>query len=395
MPKTLFRRISALLAFGGLLATAASAATSADQPPFKVGIVFSYTGSAGDAPTLIDAGMAAFVKEHGDSAGGRKIVLVKRDDTGIAPEVARRQAQDLIINEKADVLAGLLFTPNAVAVANVSTQAKVPLLIVNAATSGILAKNPYSFRLGITTAQITSPLAAYAAKTGAKTAYVLYQDFGPGIEAGNSFKKGFTEVGGTVVGDAPVPLSTQDFSPYLERAKEAHTDILYVFLSGGGVPAFLHEFRQSTMAKTTRLFTTGDLADDTKFHLTGDDAIGLISASNYYLGLNSSLNRRFVADFRASAPSQLNPDFVAVSAYDTLAAIYRAVEAQHGNVDLDKTVDFLGHLKMDSPRGPIEIDPQTRDVVQNVYILRTEKHNGIVANFPIATSPMVRDPNEH
>ena len=391
------RRAIAAFAFCGLLCVAGSSLTKADQPPIKVGIVFSYTGGSGDAPLLLDAGMGAYIKEHGTSAGGREIVFVKRDDTGIAPEVAKRQAQDLVVNEKVDLLAGLVFTPNAIAVADVSTQAKKPLLIVNAATSGILAKNPYSFRFGITTAQITSPLATYAAKTGAKTAYVIFHDYGPGIDAGTSFEKGFQAAGGTIVGEARVPLPTTDFSAYLQRARDAHADILYVFLNGGGsAPLFLRNFRQSGMPATTKLFATGDLADDSKFTLTGDDALGIISASNYYANLDNPANKKFVADYKkVAAATVASPDFVAVSAYDTVAAIYRVIEAEHGNFDLDRTVELLSHLKMDSPRGPFEIDPQTRDAVQNVYILRTEKHNGVVANVRIATIPMVKDPNEH
>ena len=169
------------------------------------------------------------------------------------------------------------------------------------------------------------------------------------------------------------------------------------FLNGGGAtPAFLRAFRQSGMAGTVKLYATGDLADDSKFRLTGDDALGIISASNYYVTLDSALNKKFVADYKSVAPSMsYDPDFVAVSAYDTVAAIYHAIDVQHGVIDPEKTVEILSHLKMASPRGELEIDPQTRDTVQNVYILRTEKHNGIVANVRIATIPMVKDPNEH
>ena len=391
------RRIFALLASLGIFGSAGTAMTDADQAPFKVGIVFSYTGGSGEGPTLFDTGIATYIKEHGDMAGGRKVVFIKRDDTGIAPEIARRQAQDLLINEKVDLLAGLLYTPNAVAVADMSTQAKTALLVVNAATSGILAKNPYAFRFGITTAQITSPLGAYAVKSGAKTAYVMYHGYGPGIDAGNSFKKGFTAAGGSIVGEVQIPIEAHDFSAYLQRVKETHPDVLFVFLNGiGTAPAFLRSYRQSGLADTVKLYATGDLADDAKLKATGDDAVGIISASNYYVTLDSPANAKFVADYRSLSPASLkDPDFVSVSAYDTVAAIYRLVDAQKGNVDLDKTVDILSHMKLKSPRGDFAIDPQTRDAVQNIYVLRTEKHNGIVSNVRIATIPMVKDPNEH
>ena len=397
MSSSFARRVLTLVATASIFSVAGAATTYADQAPVKVGIVFSYTGGSGEGPTLIDTGIATYIKQHGDTAGGRKIVFIKRDDTGIAPEVARRQAQDLIINEKVDLLAGLLYTPNAVAVADVSTQAKKPLLIVNAATSGILAKNPYAFRFGITTAQITSPLGAYAVKSGAKTAYVMYHGYGPGIDAGTSFKKGFSAAGGTVVGEAQIPIEAHDFSAYLQRAKETHPDILFVFLNGiGTAPAFLRAYHQSGLAESVKLYATGDLADDAKLKATGDDAVGIISASNYYVTLDSAANTKFVADYRSLSPASLkDPDFVSVSAYDTAAAIYRVVEAQRGNVDVDKTVDLLSHVKMQSPRGEFAIDPQTRDAVQNVYVLRTEKHNGVVSNVRIATIPMVKDPNEH
>jgi branched-chain amino acid transport system substrate-binding protein len=371
----------------------ATASAPADAPPFKVGIVYSFSGNGGNAETLFDTAVAAFQKEHGDTVNGRKIILIRRDDTGVAPDVARRLAQELVVQDRVDVLGGLIFTPNAIAVGGVSTQTKTPLLIVNAATSGILAKNPYAFRFGITTAQITTPLAAYAAKSGAKSVFVIFQDYGPGIDAGTSFEKGFTDAGGTVAGEARVPMSSSDYSAYIQRAKDSKADSIYVFLSANGAaPAFLHAYRTAGVDPKTRLFATGDLADDTRLKQVGDDALGIVSASNYYVDLPNAANLKFVADYHAAGPSAGNPDFVAVSTYDMMNAIYTLVAKNTSG--LDKTVAFVSHLKLESPRGPFEIDPQTRDAVQNVYILRTEKRDGVVQNIPLATVPMVKDPNE-
>jgi branched-chain amino acid transport system substrate-binding protein len=377
-----------------IAAFASTAAAPADQPPYKVGIVYSFTGNGGNAETLFDTAVATYVKEHGDTVNGRKIVLIKRDDTGVAPDVARRMAQELVVQEQVDMLGGLIFTPNAIAVGGVSTQTKTPLIIVNAATSGILAKNPYSFRFGITTAQITTPLATYAAKTGgAKNVFVIVQDFGPGIDAANSFEKAFTDAGGTIAGEARVPMSTTEFSAYLQRARDSKADSFYVFLSANGAaPAFLHTYRAMGFDAKTHLFATGDLADDTRLKQTGDEALGIISASNYYVDLDNPANKKFVADYHEVGPTAGNPDFVAVSAYDMMNAIYTIV--QKNAAGLDKTVDLLSHIKFASPRGPFEIDPQTRDAVQNVYILQTVKRNGVVQNVPLATSPMVKDPLE-
>jgi branched-chain amino acid transport system substrate-binding protein len=383
------------MAVGTLGVSALTPARAADAPPpFKVGIVFSFSLAQSDAPTLFNSGIAAFVKEHGDTVAGRKIVLVRRDDGGIGPDTARRVAQELVVGENVDMLAGLLYTPNAIAAAGVSTAAKKPLLIVNAATSNILAKHPYAFRVGMTTAQTAVPLAQYAAKNG-KTAFAIFQDYGPGIEAGTQFEKYFSDGGGKVVGEARVPVAAADFSAYLQRARDAKPDILFVFLNGDAATApFLRAYHEGGFeAAGVKLYATGNLADDAAFRLTGQNAVGIVSANNYYLHLDSPLNRQFAADFKATSAG-VDPNFVAVAAYDMMSAIYQAVGALGADTTADKLVAYFSHLKFESPRGPVEVDPLTHGAVQNIYILRAERRGNGVQNVPIATVPMFHDPEE-
>jgi branched-chain amino acid transport system substrate-binding protein len=368
---------------------------AADPPVVKVGVIYSYSGSTASAGKTFDAAIATWVKLHGDIAGGHKIELIKRDDTGIAPDTARRIAQELIVQDKVDLLAGVTFTPNAIAVAGVSTQAKKPLFIVNAATSGIIAKHPYSARFGFTTAQTTVPFAQWAAKSGIKTAYAMFQDYGPGIDAGAAFASAFTAAGGKMLGEVRVPLNNSDFTAYVQRVKDAKPDAMYVFLNAGGAAqSLLRACRDAGFARAgIKVLAAGDLVAENNLPGVGEVAEGLITSLNYSANHGSRLNRDFVAAFTSIDPSLL-PDFGAAAAYDVMNAIYRVVEAQKGFIDPDRTMELVRGMRFESPRGPIEIDPETRDVIQNVYIRRTERRGTKLVNVEFATIPMVRDPNE-
>ena len=394
MNRRLFRLAFALTTLGTLLAAPVA---DAQQGPIKIGIVFSFSGGDNvEQGKEFDAAIAAYQKEHGDSAGGRKIVLVKRDDTGIAPEVARRLTQEEIVQDKVDLLVGTSYTPNAIAMSQVSTQAKVPFFIVNAATSGIMAKAPYTARFGFTQAQITDAFGRWAAKTQGNTMFALFQDYGPGIDAGTTFEKAFTAGGGTVLGESRIPVDNKDFTAYVQRAKDAKPKVLYAFINatGGGIE-FLRAIKASGIeAAGTKVLVNGALVNEAILPAEGDAAVGIISTSDYTSTHDSALNRQFVKDFRAAYGGDQYPSFIAVAAYDAMAAAYKVIDAQHGSIDPDKTMELVKNLKFESPRGPIAIDPATRDIILNAYFMRAERRKGLLGNYEFQTTPMVKDPLE-
>lgn len=387
------------LAALGLLLVTASVPAIAQQPPIKIGVVLSYSG--GDNVILgkmADAAFAAYIKEHGDTIAGRKIVIIKRDDGGIAPETAKRMAQELIVQENVDVLVGASYTPNAIAMGSVSTQAKKPFFNVNSATSNIMKPNPYMSRYGFTTAQISVPFAKWAyEKLGARTAYAVFQDYGPGIDAGTNFEKSFTASGGKVLGESRMPLDTKDFSAYIQKVKDAKPDVMFLFINatGGGVD-FIKALKTAGFDKTgIKFLATGDLVDEAILPVEGDTALGIITTFNYSAMHDSPANRQFIKDFQAAYGSSQLPTFEAVQAYDAMAAVYKILQSQRGQVDPDRTMALLKDANWESPRGPIRIDASTRDIIQNVYFRKVERRNGVLGNYEFDTIPMVKDPTEN
>jgi len=388
IPRALAGALALGLAGGSLPA-------AADQPPIKIGVVLSYSG--GDNVILgkmADAGFAAYMKEHGDTIAGRKVVLIKRDDTGIAPEVAKRLSQELIVQDHVDLLIGATYTPNAIAMGAVSTQAKVPYFIVNAATAGIMAKNPYTSRWGFTTGQIAQPFAKWAFATGSRTAYVVFQDYGPGIDAGTTFEKNFVASGGKVIGESRIPVGNQEFTAYIQKVKDAKPDVMFLFInaSGGGVQ--LIKAMRTAGLGNTKFLATGDLVDEALLPTEGDSAIGITTTYVYSAMHHSALNRQFIKDFQAAFGSNQLPDFIAVQSYDALAAAYKAIEAQHGSIDPDKTMEIVKTLNFESPRGPVHIDPATRDLIQTVYFRKTDRKNGVLGNYEFTQYQNASDPIE-
>jgi branched-chain amino acid transport system substrate-binding protein len=374
-----------------------SAQTSA-QPPLKIGLIMSFTGGTTWAPKQSAASVGAWLKLFGESAGGRKLTVVIRDDTGIAPEVARRQAQELIVQEHVDILVGTNLTPNAIAVAQVSTQAKKPFFIVNSATSNVMKDQPYTARFGFDTQTIVPPLAQYAAKTYGKTAYSIYQNYGPGIDAGKSFEKSWTEAGGTMIGSDPIPVNNKEFSAYIQRVRDAKPAVLFIFLnaSGGGAQ-LLKDIQQSGIIKSgIKVIATGDIVDEYINPTIVNPPLGLITTFNYSRMHNSAFNRQFVAAYHAAQGDNDGPDFNAVQEFDALHAVTIVANALHGDLsDPDKVMTVVRGMKFESPRGPFMIDPSTRDSVQNVYLRRLEMVKGQLENIEFETVPMVKDPTEN
>ncbi|MGA2392216.1 MAG: ABC transporter substrate-binding protein [Candidatus Lustribacter sp.] len=367
-------------------------------PPLKIGLIMSFTGGVPWAPKQSAATIAALLKLHGEVAGGRKVQIIQRDDTGIAPEVARRQAQELIVQDHVDILVGTNLTPNAIAVAQVSTQAKVPFFIVNSATSNVMKDQPYSARFGFDTQTIVPPLAAYAAKNYGKTAYSIYQNYGPGIDAGKSFETSFTAAGGTMIGTDPIPITNKDFSAYIQRVRDAKPAILFVFLNAqGGGAELLKDIEQAGIIKSgIHVVATGDIVDEYINPTIVVPPLGLVTTFNYSRMHDSALNRQFVAAYHAAQGDNGGPDFTAVQEYDALHAVYLVADALHGDLsDPDKVMSVVKTLKFESPRGPFAIDPATRDSVQNVYLRKLTMVKGQLENVEFETVPMVKDPTEN
>jgi branched-chain amino acid transport system substrate-binding protein len=384
------------VATAGAAAALIAKRAEAQPAPIKIGVVFSYSGS-GPTGLTFDPGINLWMSQHGDRIAGRKVELIRRDDTGIAPDTAKRLAQELIVENNVDLLAGVAFTPNAIAVSQVSTQAKKPFFLVNAATSNIMEKAPYMSRWSFTTAQLVTPLAKWAVKNGITSAYSIVQDYGPGIDAGNAFTKQFADSGGKVTGAARFPVTTQDFSPFLERARDTKPQAVFVFVNAStGGAAFLKAFRDVGLSREgVKLIGTGDLVSENNLPSDGDLAIGTITAFHYSGTHNSALNRQIVSSVERLTHRTLTADFTTVQIYDVMHAIYNVVAAQHGQVDPERTMELVKQQKFESARGPIAIDPATRDIIENVYIRRTEKKNGKLVNTEFDVAPMQKDPNEH
>jgi branched-chain amino acid transport system substrate-binding protein len=378
----------------GAVALLVTHTAAADAPPLKIGIVSTISGPFTAAGKSADAAIAAFFKEHGDTVAGRKVQIIKRDDGGNAPDTAKRLAQELIVSEHVDFLMGLVFSPNAKAVGDVSTSAKMPTFITNAAANGILEPNPYMARFSYTEGELTTPLAQWALKNNIKNVFTIVLDYATGIDAAAGFESVFTSGGGKILGDLHVPLNAQDYSPYVQRIKDAHPQAIFAFLSVSG-GSFLKAWDAAGGPATgTKLLATGDMAIETSLPAYGDAGLGLITAMNYAGSHNSPLNKQVTRDMRAADPAQDVPDFGSVATYDALQAIYKVVAAQKGNLNPDKTMQLVRGMKFESPRGPIMIDPQTRDIVQTIYIRRVEKVDGKYQNTEIASYPNVRDPIE-
>jgi branched-chain amino acid transport system substrate-binding protein len=382
-----------LAGLGAALLLTSSAAFGADAPPpLKIGIVYSYTGTSPDNGIVMDSALNAYLLQHNGLIAGRKVQLIRRDDTGVAPDVAKRMSQELIVQENVDFLIGATFTPNGIAMENVSTQAKKPFCIINAAGTNILQKAPYTIRLGVTMPQIAVPLARWAAKNGIKTVYTVVADYAPGIDGANAFAQAFTCSGGKMLGEVRVPVETTEFSAYVQRVKDAKPDAVFVFVGAGpSPPAFFKQFREAGLGKLgIKVIASGDALQEDALPSMGDEPNGVISSLNYSAVHDSKLNRAFVTAFHSSDTNAAHlPNFQAVAGYDCLAAIDRAV-TKAGSTDPDKIMDAWKGMKFESPRGPIEIDAQTRDIIQNMYMRRTEKRGPIYVDTEFATIPAVK-----
>ncbi len=375
------------------LVAAATPATAAE--PIKVGMVIEASGPFADIGRQLLNGAKAYMKAHGDTVAGHRIELVVRDTTGAAPDIAKRHAQQLIVNEKVDFLAGFGLTPNALAVAPLSTESKTPTIIMNAATSVITTRSPYIARVSFTLPQVTAPLATWAHQNGIREAYTLVADYGPGLDAETTFRKTFEAAGGKIIGDVRTPLRNPDFAPFLQRIKDAKPQAVFIFVPSGEQPvAFMKGFAERGLDKAgIRLIATGDVTEDGVIEAMGDTPLGIVTTHQYSVAHDSARNRAFLKAY-ADIDGTHRPNFMAVAAWDGMDAIYEVVRKLGGRIDGDKAMAVLRGLKIDSPRGPIMIDPETRDVVQTVYYRKVQKLNGKLYNVEFDRVENVKDPGK-
>ncbi|MFI4888192.1 MAG: ABC transporter substrate-binding protein [Burkholderiales bacterium] len=367
------------------------------QNTIKVGVIAAFSGPFADYGGQIEAGMKAYMKEHGDTVAGKKVELITRDTKGPAPEVAKRLAQELITRDKVQFLAGFGLTPNAMAVAPVVSEAKVPMIISNAATSSITTKSPYITRVSMTIPQIAEPLAQWALKNGIKQVYTVVADYGPGIDAETQFTKTFKAGGGQIVGSVRTPLQNPDFSAAIQRVKDAKPQAVFVFLPAGeqGI-GFMKGFNERGLREAgIKLIATGDITDDHVLAAMGDPTLGMITAFHYSAAHKSPENAEFLKAYAAANDAKAGaPNFMAAAGYDTMHVIYEVAKKLDGNIDGDKAMAVIKGMKWMSPRGPVTIDSETRDIDQNVYIRKVEKVNGKLENVEFDTIPDVKDPGK-
>ncbi|MFZ0067818.1 MAG: ABC transporter substrate-binding protein [Pseudolabrys sp.] len=376
-----------------LLAAAMLPAGANAQETIKIGVISAYSGQFADTAAQIDNGIKLYMKQHGDTVAGKKIEIIRKDTGGPNPDVAKRLAQELIVRDKADILAGFTLTPEALGASGISAEAKKLMVDMNAATSIVTEKSPYIVRVSLTLPQIGETLGTWAATKGKiKKAYTMVTDFGPGIDAETAFQKAFKAGGGEIVGSVRMPIANPDFSAFVQRAKDLNPESIFVFVPGGAQPAALGKaFAERGMDPTKiKIMSTGEAVDETAVKSLGDLALGRISAWHYDYNHKSKMNADFVKAFNAEF--KRNPDFFAVGGYDGMHLIYEALKKTGGKTDGDALIAAAKGMKWESPRGPISIDPATRDIVQNVYIRRVEKVGNTIVNVEFDTVPNVKDP---
>jgi len=378
------------------LAALAFLATAALGQPLKIGVVAPFSGAFADYGKQMEAGMRAWLRIHGESVAGRKVEIIARDTTGPNPEVAKRLAQELVTRDKVDFLAGFGYTPEAMAAAPIATEAKTPMIVMNAASSVVTTRSPYIARFSMTLPQVSAPMADWAWKNGIRKVYSLVTDFAPGIDSETSFKARFTALGGQVIDAVRMPLRNPDYGPFVQRAKDAKPDAVFIFVPAGqDAVGFMKAFEERGLAKEgIKPIGPGDLTDDYVLNSIGDPVVGVITTHHYSAAHDSPENKAFVAAFNEVAKDLGRPNFMGVGGYDGMAAIAEVVKKLGNQIDGDKAMEILKSMKLNSPRGPIAIDPATRDIVQTVYVRRVEKRGGELWNVEFDKFTDVKDPGK-
>ncbi|SEA41874.1 ABC transporter substrate-binding protein [Variovorax sp. YR216] len=382
-------------AFAVALMAAAVVASgpAAAADPIKIGLVLPVTGPFAYMGRQVEAGASLYLAEHGDTVAGRKVEIVIKDDAGV-PATTKRLAQELVLNDKVAVLAGFGLTPQAFAAAPIATQSKTPMVVMQAATSSVTEKSPYIVRTSMTLPQVTGGVADWAANNKIRKVVSLVSDFAPGVDAETTFKEQFVAKGGQIVEALRMPMITNDFSPYLQRARDANPDAIFLFLPAGDSAAiFMKQFAERGMDKAgIKLIGTGDIVDDDVLGQMGDVALGTITSHHYSAAHPSAANKKFVEGIE-KANKGMRPSFMAVGGYDGMRVIMEGLKATNG-AGGEALVNAMKGQQFESPRGPVLIDPQTRDIVQDVYIRKVERVGGKLYNVEFDVQKAVKDPGK-
>ena len=381
------------------LATGAAGVLAASLPryafaadPVKVGLIIPKTGPFASTGRQVEAACRLYMQKNGDSAGGRKIELIVRDDTGTQPELTKRIAQELITRDHVSVIAGFGLTPLAFATAPVATEAKVPMIVMAAATSVIVQRSPFIVRSGFTISQVTAPIAEWGAKNKISKVVTLVSDYAPGLDSEKTFVKRFKDSGGTIIESLRAPLANPEFAPFIQRVKDAKPDALFVFVPSGAGTAVMKTFGERGLKDAgIRLIGPGDVVDDDILDSMGDPALGVVSSHHYSAAHPSPENKAYVGAFM-QANGGMRPNFHSVGGYDGMHLIYSALNKTGGDTDGEKMVEAMKGMSWTSPRGPMSIDPATRDVIQTVYIRKVERVDGHLWNIEFDQIDNVKDP---
>ncbi|MBN8750539.1 Periplasmic binding protein [Xylophilus ampelinus] len=387
------------LQFAGLgaiaLASAAASLPAMAQAsgPFKIGLILPMTGQQASTGRQIEAAARLYMAQNGDTVAGRKVELIVKDDVA-TPDVTKRLAQELIVNDKVNVIAGFGVTPAALAAAPLATQAKVPQVVMAAATSSITEASPFIVRSSFTLPQVSVAMGDWAPKNGIKSVVTLVADYGPGNDAEKFFTERFALNGGKVVDKLRVPLRNPDFAPFLQKVRDAKPDALFVFVPSGAGAAVMKQFLERGLDKAgIKLIATGDVTDDDQLNDMGDGALGVVTTHHYSAAHPSAMNKKFVEAFE-KANKGMRPNFMAVGGYDGMRIIYEALKATGGKGDGQALLDKMKGQVFESPRGQVLIDAQTRDIVQDVYLRKVEKKDGKLYNVEFDVLKAVKDPGK-
>jgi branched-chain amino acid transport system substrate-binding protein len=368
-----------------------AAGNAVAQESVKVGLIMPLTGQLGAVGKQLVAGARLYVEQHGTAVAGRNLELIVKDDAGSA-ENSKRIAQELLVNDKASFI-GAGLTPSALSIAPVATQAKIPEVVMISGTSIVTERSPYIVRTSFTLAQSSVILADWAAKNGSRKVVSLVSDWAPGIDAENFFKDRFVRAGGEIIESIRVPLANPDFAPFLQRARDAGPDTLFVFVPAGQAGTFAKQYIERGLHTAgIKLIGPGDLTDDDALGGMDDGMIGTVTALNYSASHSSAMNEAYVAAFKRS--NGFRPNFISVGGYDGMHLIYSALKKTNGSTDGEALVAAMKGMAWESPRGPISIDSETRDIVQNIYIRKVEKKAGELYNIEFATFEAVKDPGK-
>jgi branched-chain amino acid transport system substrate-binding protein len=383
----------ARLLVGGFVAMMLGIAPGFAQQTIKIGLLVPLSGPFTPTGKQLVAGARLYMQQHGDTVAGKKIELIVKDDTGNA-DMTKRLAQELVVNEKVNLLAGFALTPGALATAPIATEAKIPQVVMLAATSVITERSPFIVRTSFSVPQTVVPLADWAAENGVKTVVTVVSDYAPGIDVETAFKQRFEAKGGKVLESLRVPLSSNDFAPPLQRLANAKPDAMMAFVPAGVGQIFIRQMVERGLNTSGMKFIAeGSLTEDDIVNQIGDAALGIITSHHYSAVHDSAENKAFVAAYE-KANGGTRPNFAAVQSYDGMHVIYEALKKTGGATDGEALVNGMKGLKWTSPRGPVTIDPATREVVQNIYIRKVERKDGQLYNVEFVTVPDVKDPSK-